>query len=147
MKEHVKTFWEEYWKSQAKPQPKLSDAFQFGADADWLAQLVVEGKKTATCSGHVFYELENEPLPQVGQYFIVLNSKDTPVAIIQLTEVTILPMNELPVEFALLEGEGDYDFWWNAHKQFLKKELQGYGLEFSEDIPLVCERFKVIYTV
>lgn len=76
-----------------------------------------------------------------------MNSKDTPVAIIQLTEVTILPMNEVPVEFALLEGEGDYEFWWNAHKQFLTKELQGYGLEFSEDIPLVCGRFKVIYTV
>lgn len=39
VKEHVKTFWEEYWKSQAKPQPKLMDAFQFGADADWLAQV------------------------------------------------------------------------------------------------------------
>ena len=94
-----------------------------------------------------FYDLENESLPQVGQYFVVLNSKDLPVAIIQLTEVSILPMNEVPVEFALAEGGGDYDFWWNAHKQFLTNELQVYGLDFSEDMPLVCERFKVIYTV
>mgnify|MGYP006381198839 FL=1 len=147
MKEQVKIFWEEFWKSQGKPQPELTDAFQFGSDAEWLARLVVEGKKTATCSGRIFYELENESLPQVGQYFIVLNSKDLPVAIIQITEVSILPMNEVPVEFALAEGAGDYDFWWNAHKQFLTNELQVYGLDFSEDMPLVCERFKVIYTV
>lgn len=26
------------------------------------------GKKTAMCSGHVFYELENEPLPMTEEF-------------------------------------------------------------------------------
>lgn len=146
MNNHTKQFWDKYWSNLGGKQPIHVDAFQFGADADWLASLVVEGKKTATCSGHVFYELEKEPLPQKGQYSIVLNTKDEPVAIIELTDVFISPMNEVPIEFALAEGEGDYDYWWNAHEQFFSELLQPYNLPFEEDMLLVCERFKVIHT-
>lgn len=145
MNEQTKKYWNDYWVTQGKPQPENVDAFQFGASADWLASLVVEGEKTATCSARVFYEVEKEPLPQTGQYSIVLNSMDLPVAIIQLTNVSIMPMNEVPLDFALAEGEGDYDYWWNAHEQFFEKELEPYGIAFSEDMVLVCERFKVIH--
>ena len=42
-------------------------------------------------------------------------TRKQPVAIIQVTEVFVSPMNEVPVAFALAEGEGDYAYWWNAH--------------------------------
>ncbi|MNR54891.1 ASCH domain protein [compost metagenome] len=63
--------------------------------------------KSATCSGLVFYEIDNEPLPCVGDYSIILDSKDEPLAIIRTSEMTIMPMNEVPEEFAIAEGEGD----------------------------------------
>lgn len=138
-------FWNEYWENQEKRPEKEAEVFQFGADADWLASLVVEGKKTATCSAYVLYEAENEPLPQVGEYNIVLDAKEQPAAIIRITEVSILPMNEVPIDFALAEGEGDYRYWWNAHEQFFADELKAHNLDFSETMLLVCERFKVIY--
>lgn len=147
MNEQTRKFWNDYWASQGQIQAIEVEAFQFGADADWLASLVVEGKKRATCSAHVWYEFENEPLPQAGQYNIVLNSKDLPVAIIKVTEVSILPMNEVPIDFALAEGEGDYTFWWNAHEQFFKNELKVYDFPFSESMLLVCERFEVIHKI
>lgn len=145
MNEQTLKFWNDYWASQGQVQTKEVEAFQLGANPDWLASLVVEGKKTATCSAHILSELENEPLPQIGQYNIVLNSKKLPVAIIRVTEVSILPMNEVPVEFALAEGEGDYIFWWNAHEQFFKSELKVYDLLYFETMLLVCERFEVIH--
>ncbi|WP_245629962.1 ASCH domain-containing protein [Domibacillus robiginosus] len=111
-----------------------------------MADLVVEGKKTATTSGHIFYELENEPLPQKEQYYIVLNSKDIPIAIIQIKNVEVLPMNEVTEEFALAEGGGDYEFWWNAHETFFTEQLAVYNLPFKQDILIVCEKFKVVYT-
>ena len=139
-------FWNDYWITQGQNPSKNVEAFQFGVEADRLADLVVEGQKTATCSAHILYELEDEALPQAGQYNIVLNSKDLPVAIIQLTGVSIIPMNEVPRDFALAEGEGDYKHWWNEHEQFFKKELEAYGLTYSEDMLLVCERFKVVHS-
>uniref|UniRef100_UPI0020BDA847 ASCH domain-containing protein n=1 Tax=Bacillus paralicheniformis TaxID=1648923 RepID=UPI0020BDA847 len=73
----------------------------------YLAQLVINGIKTATCSGHIFYKLENEPLPTTNNYSIILNSIDEPVAIIKIIEVTVTPMNEVSEEFAIAEGEAD----------------------------------------
>lgn len=105
-------------------------------------------KKTATCSGHLFYEKEQEPLPQPGQYAVILDSQEEPKAIIEITHVDVMPMNEVPVSFAQAEGEGDlsYDYWYREHKEFFTEALQSYSLEFKEDMLLVCERFKLIHS-
>lgn len=55
-------------------------------------------------------------------------------------------MNEVLEEFAIAEGEGDrtYRDWKEIYTKFLTKELSKVGLEFSEDMMLVCERFKLV---
>lgn len=141
----AEAYWNEYWKNQIKPESV--SAWQFGADPDTLAQLVIDGIKTATCSGHIFYELENEPLPTTEDYNIILNSDDKPVAITKTIEVTLTSMNEVSEKFAIAEGEGDrtYRYWWGEHEKFFRQELNTIGHEFSEDMLLVCERFEVIH--
>ncbi|MED4041254.1 ASCH domain-containing protein [Niallia taxi] len=121
------------------------DAFQFGASADWLAELVVTGKKKATTSGLVFYEMEKEATPTVGEYYIVLNGMENPVVVIEIESVQVVPMNEVTEEFALAEGEGDYLFWWNAHEKFFTELLKEYDIAFSPNMLVVCERFKKVY--
>lgn len=139
-------YWNEYWQGKDE-KPQFVSAWQFGADPDHLAQLVMDGIKTATCSGHVFYGEENEPLPSVGDYSIILSSEDLPLAIIQTVKVEVLPMNEVSEEFAIAEGEGDrtYTYWWDAHEKFFKEELEKIGHTFKEDMLLVCERFELIH--
>src|SRR5699024_8855687 len=102
--------------------------------------------KTATCSGHIFYELENEPLPSTEDYSVILSKSDEPVAIIKTAEVGIMTMNEESEEFAIAEGEGEgtYQYWCDAHEKLFKEELKGTGYEFSEDMLLVCERFELV---
>ncbi|MBJ7987813.1 MULTISPECIES: ASCH domain-containing protein [Bacillus] len=140
----AQTYWDTYWGNNEKP--KSVTAWQFGDSPDYLAKLVIDGVKTATCSSHIFYELENEPLPTTKDYSIILNSQDEPVAIIKTIEVTVTPMNEVTEEFAIAEGEGDltYNYWRDTHIQFFTKELYELGLGFSEDMLLVCERFELI---
>ncbi|MBJ8009866.1 ASCH domain-containing protein [Bacillus cereus] len=140
----AQTYWDTYWGNNEKP--KSVTAWQFGDSPDYLAKLVIDGVKTATCSCHIFYELENEPLPTTNDYSIVLNSQDEPVAIIKTIEVTVTPMNEVTEAFAIAEGEGDltYNYWRDTHIQFFTKELHELSLGFSEDILLVCERFELI---
>ncbi|MCG1008939.1 ASCH domain-containing protein [Salinicoccus sp. ID82-1] len=145
MNKEAQAYWDEYWEGQEKPESVT--AWQFGADPDYLAQLVSDGVKTATCSGRIFYDVENEPLPTTEDYSIILDGDDKPTSIIKTTEVTITPMNEVSEEFAISEGEGDrtYQYWWDTHVDFFTNELQSIGREFSEDMLLVCERFKVIH--
>ncbi|WP_404448631.1 ASCH domain-containing protein [Sutcliffiella horikoshii] len=137
-------YWNNYWSGQEMPERVT--AWQFGGSPDYLAQLVIDGVKKATCSGYVFYEVEKEPLPTTEDYSVVLNSKDEPVAIIKTVDVQIMPMNEVPEEFAISEGEGDrtYQYWWNVHVEFFTKELREIGREYSEDMLLVCERFELV---
>jgi len=137
-------YWDTYWGINETPLSVTS--WQFGGIPDELAQLVKDGVKSATCSLHLHYELENEPLPKVDDYSIVLNSKDEPVCIIRTSNVKIVPMNKVPFDFAYAEGEGDrtYDHWRKVHIEFFTNELKEIGREFSEEMLLVCERFELI---
>lgn len=141
----IQQFWNDFCVENHQEGKVYNDAFQFGADADWLADLVINDKKTATTSGFVFYDLEKEDLPQAGEFNIVLNGQNDPVAVIRIKSVDIVPMNEVKEDFALAEGEGDYKFWWEAHEKFFTELLKEYDKEFSPDMLVVCERFEKIY--
>ena len=80
---NIEAYWQQFCELEGLQHIRYTEAFQFGEKADWLASLVIAGTKTATCSSFPLYELEKEPLPKVGDYQIVLNSKDEPVAIIK----------------------------------------------------------------
>lgn len=146
MNEASQRYWDEYWKARNAVKPQSVSAWRFGNDADFLAQLVIDGVKTATCSGYIFYELENEPLPAVDDYSIILDSLDEPVAIIKTVDVQKMPMNEVPEEFAIAEGAGNrtYQYWKEAHEKFFTQELRKVGFEYTEDMMLVCERFELV---
>ena len=146
MNEQAQQYWDEFWQGQNKPILVKAEQFGYPEIADELAQLIIAGKKTATCSGYDFYLWDNELLPAIGLYTIILNSKDEPVAIIKTTDVQVMPMNEVPLEFIVAEGEGDlsYEYWWEGHKHFFTRELAEYGKEFSEDMLLVCEWFELV---
>ena len=138
-------FIEEYKQETSQPNITIS-AWQFGTEPDELARLVVKGKKTATCSLYKLYEIEGEPLPQVGLHQVILDSTDQPVAMIKITEVSLTPMQEVPLDFALVEGEGDgsYKYWWNGHIKFFKSLAEEFDITFDIRDLLVCERFEVV---
>ncbi|GEQ00480.1 ASCH domain-containing protein [Staphylococcus arlettae] len=147
--ESVKTYWEQFQKKHKLSQSQ-PEAWMFGdgseAMGNDLGELVVQGVKRATCSAKCLHDIDGEDLPAVGQYGIILNGKSEPLCIIQFTKVSITPMNEVTEAFAALEGEGDlsYEYWYNEHERFFRKELSSYNIEFSIDMDLVCQEFKVV---
>jgi uncharacterized protein YhfF len=146
MNSAAQLYWNRFWEGKEQPKSVVAEQFGFECHADELAQLIIDGKKTATCSAYALYEKENQPLPTVDMYTIVLSSRNEPVAIIKTTEVQLVKMNEVPKELALAEGEGDltYEYWWDGHKKHFTIELAEFGMEFSEDMLLVFERFEVV---
>ncbi len=115
--------------------------------ADELGDLIVRNIKTATCSALWEWEAQGKPIPHEGLLTVVLDGHGTPLCIVETTEVTIRKYNEVDSDFAQAEGEGDFslDYWRQAHRNYFSRILPKFGKEFSEDMPLVCERFKVIY--
>ena len=148
---------EKYWNDFLATQPsdslyqsKTYIAEGFGDHpqlADELGQLVLSGIKTATCAAVWEYEAEGQPFQEAGTLWIVLDGKGDPICITETVSVTFCRYNEVGEEFARAEGEGDLSlqYWREAHKNFFSRTLPRIGREFVEDMPLLCERFKVIY--
>ena len=122
------------------------EAWAFGEAADELADLVLRGIKTATCSAYDLYEAEGEPLPKPGEYSVILDSKDDAVCIIETTRVYIASFSEVTEEHAFKEGEGDrsLEHWRMVHKDFFTKELASIGQPFNESMKLVLEEFQLV---
>ena len=139
---------EEMW--QAFPDKKADDtylAWQYGCAQDKLAKLTLQGTKTATASSYPVYKAENEPVPAVGDYSIILDSQNQAVCIIQTTQIDIVPFYQVDEEQAYLEGEGDrtLTYWREVHRTFFESEMQSIHQKFTEDMLVVCERFKIVY--
>jgi uncharacterized protein YhfF len=119
-------------------------AFAFGDNpelANKLASLVMTGVKTATCGALWQYEAEGVPVSKVGAREIVLDGAKNPLCVIEYAEVFISPFNAVDAKFAYDEGEGDrsYAYWRETHERYFRR--QG---PFSEDMPVVCYRFRMI---
>jgi uncharacterized protein YhfF len=148
---------EAYWRSYLHTLPAYSPvreeeyiAAGWGDSpqlADELGALIAEGTKTATCSALWEYEAEGSPLPETGSKTIVLDGNGDPVCIVETTEVEVRPSDEVDVRFAYEEGEGDrsLEYWREAHWRFFSRALPNIGKEPAPDMPLVCERFRVVY--
>ena len=124
------------------------EAWAFGGDPDELAALVVSGVKTATCSAHALYAADDEPLPQEGDYSVILNSRGEAVCIIRTTRVYLAPYCDVTPEHAFREGEGDRTlaYWRDVHERFFTGEMRAAGMAFDENMLLVCEEFELIAT-
>jgi uncharacterized protein YhfF len=153
MKQSVKTMWQAYLDSlpdRTIAEKKGFQAWGFGDSpdmADRLGALVKRGIKTATSGSLWHYELDNEPIPQVGDLSIITDGNNEAMCIIETIEAVVTPFNEVDASIAYDEGEGDRTlaYWRRVHEDFFRRTFAGTKLEFSETIPLVCERFQVVF--
>ena len=152
--EQVQAFWRAFLQSNACPpgvcEEDVPPALPFGdhpALADELGQLVYDGLKTATCGALWEYEYDGEALPQVGELEIVLDGQDRPICVTEITEVMIKPYNLVEADFAYAEGEDDrtLEAWRREHWKFFSRVLPRIGRVPEETMPLVCQRFQVIF--
>jgi uncharacterized protein YhfF len=151
--ETVQSYWEQFLAGLPPDSPYrakkyVAEGWGDGPGmADELGALIARGVKTATCSSLWEWEAEGNPIPHVGLVTVVLDGRGEPLCIVETVEVSIRKYNEVDAEFACDEGEGDLSltYWREAHRHFFSRALPKIGREFSEDMPLVCERFRIIH--
>ncbi len=149
----VQRFWRAYLETLPEGSPahdETYEAWTFGDGpelADELGALVLNGRKTATCFALWEVEAGEETMARVGGKSVILDGRDEPICVIETTEVTVRRFDEVDDGFAREEGEGDrsLEYWRGAHRRYFERSLPEIGRSFSEDMPLVCERFRVIY--
>ena len=141
--------WDMY--RRVNPDARSYEAWCFGDSgdvADELADLVMNGRKTATASILQLYQMEKAPIPSVGGLNIILNSKGEAVCIVRTSDVRICRFCDVTPEHAYKEGEGDgtLEHWRKVHRDCFTRELEAHDLLFDENIMVVCETFVVVFT-
>jgi len=145
----------EIWNSYAATvggidQSRFYEAFAFG-DSDELAaelaQLVLSGNKRATAGSLWTFDAMGKRLPTPGDLSVVTTWAGEPLCIIETLSLDVVPFRSVTAEFAAAEGEGDGSlaFWRQAHREYFTRECARLDREFNEDMPVACERFRVVY--
>ncbi len=81
---------------------------------------MLAGDKTATAGLH-----GDEPTPSVGDRFALVDHEDRTRAIVEVTEILVVPAGEIDLQFAQDEGEGFESVadWHEAHERFFERTI------------------------
>ena len=114
-----------------------------------LLELIRQGRKTATASLVWEWEAEGQSLPMAGDLGIVLDGSGAPVLVLEYLEALVVPFSSVSEDFARDEGEGDgsLEFWREVHLAFFTRACRPLERVPSQDMPIVCARFRVLYDV
>ncbi|MEU3747645.1 MULTISPECIES: ASCH domain-containing protein [Streptomyces] len=118
---------------------------------DQLVAAVLAGEKVSTTGLLVEYEIENEELPEPGERSALIDSDGREVAVVEVTDVRVLPLGEVDLRHALDEGEGYASVaeWRSAHERFwhseeMREALGDPHFVVDDGTMVVAERFRVV---
>jgi len=106
-----------------------------------LVEAVLSGAKTATASLRAMYEpFTKDPLPRSGGRFSLVGYSDEPLGAVEVTGVSVVPLDEVDLEFAVDEGEGYTTIAeWRAAA---RESWPAYNVTGTTLV--VCERFRFV---
>jgi uncharacterized protein YhfF len=118
---------------------------------DKLVAAILDGTKTSTTGLLQDYEIDDEPLPEVGDRSAVVDSAGRRVAVIEMTEVRVIRLGDVDLDHARDEGEG-YDSvadWRAGHEGFWHgTDYRGWlgdpDFVVTDDTSAVLERFRLV---
>jgi uncharacterized protein YhfF len=114
-----------------------------------LLSLIRGGRKRGGAGLLWAYEWDAEPVPSIGEIEIVVNHLAAPCIVTRITEVEVVPFNQVSPRFAAREGEGDgsLEYWRKAHWACFSRECRRIGRVPSDTMPVVCCSFEVLDVV
>ncbi|MFD3609508.1 ASCH domain-containing protein [Streptomyces atroolivaceus] len=118
---------------------------------DRLVAAVLSGEKVMTSGLLMEYEVEREELPPVGERSALIDSHGQEVAVVELTEVRVLPLGSVGLRHVLDEGEGHTSVaeWRAGHEAFwhseeMREALGDPSFTVDDGTMIVAERFRVV---
>jgi uncharacterized protein YhfF len=122
-----------------------------GSLRDRLVAAILSGAKTTTSSLLIGYERDAEPLPRPGDRWVVIDSADEPVALIEVIAVRVVRLADVDLAHAVGEGEGFASVaeWRAGHEAFwrsaeVRAELGDPAFTVNDDTQIVAEQFRLV---
>jgi uncharacterized protein YhfF len=118
---------------------------------DALVAAILRGDKTSTTGLAADYEHCGDELPWAGERCRVVDSDRRGVAVIETTEVRLIPLSEVDFQHALDEGEGfstvaewraDHEKFW--HSADMRTALDDPDFTVDDETIVIAQRFHVV---
>ena len=134
----------------AESLPRAEFAFP-GPLRDQLVAAILDGSKTRTTSLAIEYEREQAPLPTVGDRFVLVDSNDRPIAVLEVTDLRVVRLADVDLAHVRSEGEGHESVaqWRDEHEHFwtssqMRAEFSDPDLTLDDATHVVLERFRIV---
>ena len=123
---------------------------------DELTALALAGTKTTTAGLLAEYEVDDEPIARPGEWSILVDSEERPVALIETVSCRVERLADVDDTHAIDEGEGyadaaafrvDHEAFWNGYIEDLRAQMGDPSFTLTDDTPVVLERFLVVARV
>ncbi|WP_206792707.1 ASCH domain-containing protein [Amycolatopsis sp. MtRt-6] len=118
---------------------------------DKLVAAILRGEKTSTTGLVAEYEKYGEELPVVGERELMIDSAGEGVAVLETTEVRVLPLSEVDLQHALDEGEGftsvaewraDHTAYWQSAE--MRAAMEDPEFTVDDTTLVVATRFTIV---
>jgi uncharacterized protein YhfF/DNA-binding CsgD family transcriptional regulator len=116
--------------------------------AERLLDLMIAGAMRATVGPtHLFGEGREEPLPQVGDYAVLMDARHRPQLIWRTTGTTVAPLSSVADEFVWRSGQGsgERDDWLARIGRSFSRHAKQDGFEMHADIETLFETLEVVW--
>ena len=83
---------------------------------------------------------------RAGHYWMILCKNLAPAVIVKLVDIKECTFRDVSAVFAARKsvGDGTLEFWKNCHEEYFKLQLADWNRDWSEDLIVVLESFKVV---
>jgi uncharacterized protein YhfF len=155
-KDSMEEEYELYWKNYLSTLPLIErpvDAFVEVSVAgthevtDELIQLYKDGVKSAGSGLLEDFLMAGDDLPEVGQYWMVLNSEDKPKIILKCVEVETNKWRDISEKIVRAEaGENStIESWKEEHLSLYSPYLKEWGINDINDASVITEHFQLMF--
>lgn len=123
-----------------------------GPMRDRLVGAVLAGRKTATSSLRVFYDMDDTWLPQVGDRLRLVNTAHEALGVIENTRVETLRLAVVGDDVARAEGEGfanaaqwraAHVAFWDRYREDVRRYLGDPSWVVDDRTDVVVEHFRL----
>ncbi len=115
-------------------------------DIDYFNRMILQDNRKLIIELKDQYNIYRQPLPEIGDYTFLNNWKGLPVAVLEITGVTLEPFEKINEYFKNSdshEADGADEAVGQYRKYFLKWSKK-YNKQFSNNKPVVISQFKIV---
>ena len=144
---------DDFWNQAVNFIPTLSGDHQvrsIGIDEETtglIINFIKTGEKVGTFSLPWVMTAENLPMSYKGLPIILLSFDGKPELVVQLTKVFETSFGEIDSGVTCIDGPPvrDPDVWIPLHQNYWNGMLAEYDKVCSDDMPVLVEKFKLVY--